>query len=77
MGIQYESEKRERKKRNEMNSHSLTAKMISFWQKNEKAPNSVGGMVMAEAPAVYVTDLPYFLNTLLDDYSEAGLFDPK
>ena len=74
VGIKYDSEKREREERNEISLHrDFTTKKMTFWEKKEKAPDSISGMILKEASAVYITDLLDFVIKLLNEYDEMSL----
>ena len=70
ISVEYESESRERQVRDSV-TYALMERNINFWYKCDKAPNSVNGMAMGPRPSVYVENLPQFVTTLLNDYSDA------
>jgi hypothetical protein len=72
-GIQYDSEKRERsERRNLLQENTLTSELILMWHKDEKAPDSVYGMVQRPTPAVYIKDLKTLVTNRLNEYDAAG-----
>ena len=47
VGIKYESERREREERSKT-YHAITATKMTVWVKNDKAPDSINGMITQE-----------------------------
>ena len=74
LDISYASEKRQRAVRDQLLSHcQLSCKLITFWEKEDKHPNSTNGMIQRDVPSAVIENLPEFVTMLLDEYEEAGM----
>ena len=73
VGIKCASEKQVRKERDAiLGKQDIVSTHIELWHKDDKAPDSINGMVCRPAPCVYITDLTTFVRERLDDYHRAG-----
>ena len=68
LGVEFESERKERETRKEALGDHLRGKLAPFIAKDDSAPSSVGGFVNITAPFVYIESLPNFLHEILDKY---------
>ena len=71
-GVQFESEKMERKEQIEILRDNLKGKLVSLQVKSEKAPDSVGTFVKRDCPLIQVKSISAFLEQRLDEYDAAN-----
>ena len=68
IGVEFESEKKERQDRNELLKESVCGVMATFKTKQEKSPGSIGGFIFKELPYVYVQDIHHLAIDTIDTY---------
>ena len=68
IGVEFESEKAERTEQQTILGDNLMGKVIKMEEKDEKAPDSVDGIILRDTPVVFVQNLDTFLADRLDEY---------
>ena len=72
VGISFDCEKWERHERDKITNGIFTSEIVTVKEKNEKNAASIDGFCETKVPCVYITDLPKFVENLLQEYNTQG-----